>query len=310
MVVLAAAWRPDEPFVMRSKVGFWIVVGLLSACAGCDALKSKDPEGDKSSAPTAATSAPVASASASASSDVSPAVVELDIPGRSKVPSLDEWEGVKEVTVKGSSALNCETKLVREWLRVWCRGVNDSGGRPSTVRIEAGAQPGTTSYAVGGVTSLITPFVAGTHLTAVFSWTDKSHRLVLDWPATAKMPGILGVFEGAKSPLDRLTGASEHLDWVCACERQNPLFRTPNPDLDCKEVSVNEDCAYTYRAQCLNYQKCSIGEPAMMPKCRPGHVRVGVGSCAKSCTKDSECSDGLKCVPSAFDETQRVCASA
>ena len=67
----------------------------------------------------------------------------------------------KEVTVKGSSALNCETKIVREYLRVSCRGKNDSGGTPTAVKVTRGGRGEVFTFASPGVTSLIVPFVSG-----------------------------------------------------------------------------------------------------------------------------------------------------
>src|SRR5438094_905269 len=47
-----------------------------------------------------------------------PAVIP---PPGSTPPTVAEWNAVtKEVTIKGSSALGCETKMLREWLRVSC----------------------------------------------------------------------------------------------------------------------------------------------------------------------------------------------
>jgi hypothetical protein len=224
------------------------------------------------------------------------------------VPSLEEWNAVGEVTVKGSSALSCETKMVREWFRVSCRGKNDSGGTPTTVKVTKGGGAGTYAYAVGGVTSLVTPYIDGTDLEAVFSWTDKSHKLVLSWPKGASKPPIHGVFEGAKSPLDQPTsGDSKHRDYVCKCERENPLWGMAQPDVDCSQLDINEDCARTYANECLLYQKCAIGEPGVMPSCLPGHEQIWVNKCAKKCASDADCSGEALCIPSPFNEAQRVC---
>ena len=47
--------------------------------------------------------------------------------GRSWLPTEDEWRSQKECTVKGSTAAGCETRLVREWLRLRCSPVDDQG---------------------------------------------------------------------------------------------------------------------------------------------------------------------------------------
>lgn len=122
--------------------------------------------------------------------------------GRSKPPTLNEWASMtREVTVKGSSALGCETKIVREWLRVSCRGKNDTGGTPTKLRVVKGGRDEAMIFASAGVTSLVVPFVEGTDLAVAFSWTDKSHPLTIRWPRGAPQPPVVGVFEGAASPL-------------------------------------------------------------------------------------------------------------
>jgi hypothetical protein len=172
----------------------------------------------------------------------------------------------------------------------------------------SGGAPGTHSSTVGGVASLVTPFESGTHVEALFLWTDKSHKLVLDWPAGAPRPAILGAFEGAKSPLDASgAGASRFRDAVCRCERQNPLMRIPLPELACDEVVVNEDCARSYAGDCLSYQKCAIGEPGVMPKCLPGHKHISVNTCAKPCSGAGDCAAEEQCAPSPFNSAQKVC---
>jgi hypothetical protein len=116
---------------------------------------------------------------------------------RSKLPTLDEWNAVGEVTVSGASALGCEAKMVREWLRVSCRGASGSGGKPSSARLTQGGRTDTYTYAGYGVASLVTPFVAGVHLEAEYGWTDMTRSLVVDWPAGAPKPSVVGAFAGA-----------------------------------------------------------------------------------------------------------------
>jgi hypothetical protein len=98
--------------------------------------------------------------------------------------------------VKGSSALNCETKMVREWLRVSCRGKNDTGGKPTAVTLTRGGGKGDTfTFASKDVASLVCPFVDGVHFEAEFKWTDKKKKLVVKWPHGAPKPPAMGVFQ-------------------------------------------------------------------------------------------------------------------
>ncbi len=286
-------------------------VAIVLAATGCD---------QKSAPEKAAADTDVTKAAASGSSKVaappptaSAAVQTIDIEGRSRIPTLEEWRAVKEVTVKGSSGLNCETKMVREWFRVLCRGKNDTGGKPTALRVMAGGGPGTYHYVSGGVVSLVTPFVEGTQLKAVFSWTDKSHELALSWPPGAPMPTIIGAFEGAKSPLDPPSKATagKSLDYACKCSkafwsRNVPPHLAEEDVFDCAEVQVNADCLFSYPSDCISYAKCALGEPALMPNCRPGHVRVLTNQCKKPCATNEECDGGATCKV-AYDGKTKAC---
>ena len=97
--------------------------------------------------------------------------------------------------MRGSSALGCETKMVRTWLRISCRGKNDSGGTPTSVNITKGGGDGKTfKFAAGGVTSLVLPFVEGVDVKAQFGWSNKSAELHVFWPRGAPEPPPKGIF--------------------------------------------------------------------------------------------------------------------
>lgn len=150
---------------------------------GC--LVTTEPSPSVSGIPTVAT-APTVSTSASSE------------PGaRSPVPSSDEWGSVtREVTVSGSTKLNCETKQVREWIRVSCRDKNDTGGEPTAVSVTKGGGRGDDfTFASGGVVSLTYRFFEGQDLEAQFDWTDKSRVLVVKWPRGTPEPAAKGVFQ-------------------------------------------------------------------------------------------------------------------
>jgi hypothetical protein len=212
---------------------------------------------------------------------------------------------VREITVKGSSALRCETKLVREWLRVRCRGKNDSGGIPSSIVVSKGAIKGqTVARAASGASTLLTPYVAGTHLAAVFSWTDKSHEFVVDWPSGGPKPAILGVFKGAASPLDQIATQIVPPDvraYACKCGRQFIDRLSPGGDAEqipCAEIlgDVNVDCALTYPDDCESFTNCGMGAPGRIPTCRNGYVLAVANQCYRRCKSDADCNKGEGCV--------------
>ena len=176
------------------------------------------------------------------------------------MPSNAEWGTAKEITVKGSSALGCETKIIREWFRVSCHGKNDSGGTPTDVTITKGGGRGDTFvFATGDVSSLVFPWVDGTSLEAVFSWTDKSHKLVVEWPHGSPEPTIKGVFEGASSPLDH---KEQPGDGVCDCDFKLNGTTFCEPSMWGDHAAA---CETKYSGNCKNMLRCAAGDPSTPP---------------------------------------------
>lgn len=116
---------------------------------------------------------------------------------RSKVPTIAEWNAVpREITVNRSTPLNCETKMVREWLRVSCREKNNTGGKPTNATVVAGCSSETYLYSKPDlkIASVVTPVLKGKHCEVRFDWTNRSQTLVVDWVGNGPRPTIK--FEG------------------------------------------------------------------------------------------------------------------
>jgi hypothetical protein len=273
----------------------WVWLGLATLLSsGCDAVnkssdeakaeaadedddepkKKKSKKSKKDDAEPAATG--TAEATAAAKVDAPPAVSGAPpaspmpiLPGRSAVPTLEEWNAVtKEVNVKGSSALQCETKMLREWLRVSCRGKNDTGGTPVSVITEKGGF-GAYLFASGGVTSVVLPFVEGIDATFRFAWTDKSHPLHLTWPRRSPMPNILGEFEGARSPLN---GAGLDVESCKRCTKE--LAHMGMGAGVCDMMGNNKFCIAQFGGSCEALYRCSIGTPAYTVTCPAGTIQT------------------------------------
>ena len=230
------------------------------------------------------------SARAPASNPPSPAAAAATPlpPGRTPVPSIAEYTAAREVTVKGSSALHCETKMVREWLRLTCRGKNDTGGTPTTVAVYRGGRGETIAFAAGGVTSLITPVLEGTDFDAKFSWTDKSHPLVIKWPRGTPRPIVVGEFLGAASPLDGTAPSAA----LCECHKKITHAT------DCSEAPMAQpDCEHTYSNRCDKLLACARGEPGGWATCPGGKRNASVtGWCATLCGPGKPaCAAGTEC---------------
>ncbi|MCL2824556.1 MAG: hypothetical protein FWD57_11240 [Polyangiaceae bacterium] len=104
---------------------------------------------------------------------------------RSPVPAPSEYDARGEVTVRHSSSLRCETKKVREWLRVRCP-YTVTGGGGGEVRVVRSTHTGeirTKSYS--SPMEAIIPVLPGSshNLTFMGDWGRRTLRV--DWPVSA-----------------------------------------------------------------------------------------------------------------------------
>jgi hypothetical protein len=188
-------------------VSVWSVAFSLFASACCfggggsssssgPAVKA-EPTAAAATAKATQTTAPAATPPAATTAAADPYARGPDglpavIPStRSKVPTTAEWDAVpKEINVARSTPLNCETKMEREWLRVSCRGKNNTGGTPTGVTKGGGCAGDTFVFTGNGVTSLVTPVLAGHVCETDFTWSDKTQKLVVSWPNGVSRPTI------------------------------------------------------------------------------------------------------------------------
>lgn len=185
--------------------GIALVCVFVSACGGGDgdgAAKTGAPAA--SAAPAAKTAAAPAATPAeppAAPKGDTPPAATGDAPapaaagGHSAVPTVAEWQAVTgEVTVLGSSALDCETKGLREWIRVSCRGDDKKRGTPTAVTVANAKSAETFTFASGGVSSLVYRFEEGIKVEATFRWERLTKRFVAEWPPGAPKPTAYGRF--------------------------------------------------------------------------------------------------------------------
>lgn len=194
-------------FTLSRAVLVALLASSAAACGGGDdkgSAKSAKPASSPAPAKTTAPAATTKPADAPPpKGDTPPPPVEAPAEkgtppaaGHSDVPTVAEWQAVTgEVTVRGSSALGCETKGLREWVRISCRGDDPGRGSPLNVTVENAKGAETFKFASGGVSSLVYRFEEGTKIEATFSWTNGSHQFVAEWPPGAPKPTAYGVFE-------------------------------------------------------------------------------------------------------------------
>lgn len=117
--------------------------------------------------------------------------------GRSWAPTDDEWRREKECTVKGSTAAGCETKLVREWLRVRCLPQDDQDDVEG-IEVLAGGHGDARAFRHEG-SVLIIPVVEGDSAKARFKWRQTERELTLELPKG----GTRTMAFSEKAPRDR-----------------------------------------------------------------------------------------------------------
>jgi hypothetical protein len=108
-------------------------------------------------------------------------------------PALKDWAAAKEVGVKGSSALGCETRMSGDWFRMVCRSNSNTGKATSGAAVPAlDAKDG---YVVSGsgATVVVARFVKGSEIAVDLGWEKTFGRMTILWPKDmGRTPALLG----------------------------------------------------------------------------------------------------------------------
>jgi hypothetical protein len=106
--------------------------------------------------------------------------------GRSTTPTLGEWSSVGEVTVRNSSSLGCETKMVREWLRVTCRTLLKDNAPTGVQVIRPSGDREYFIFNSADIASLVMPVRSGVDAEVRYTWRKWGTRtLRVTWPLGA-----------------------------------------------------------------------------------------------------------------------------
>jgi len=165
-----------------------LMLGALLAC--------KKEEAQKEPAQTAAAPTPPPAVSTAAppeplATEEPPSQGAIPTEGNSKPPTVAEWNGVGEITVRHSTPLGCETKLVREWLRVSCRMNEHSKYTIVGVKLTDGKDSGgIPPFVKKGVASIVTRVKKGMSAEYTFDWGSFTRKLTVAWPNGAPRPTI------------------------------------------------------------------------------------------------------------------------
>lgn len=151
---------------------------------------------------TSATTTPAPSASAASSAAPSASATAFT---KSPEPELEEWGKAREIKVPGSGKNGCETKMVREWLRVMCVNRIPELGAPQSIEVTKGRGPkerskGENLHNVSDITTLVVPIPPGADIAASFNWERDSHELTISWPAGEPESARTIAFDNGATP--------------------------------------------------------------------------------------------------------------
>ena len=195
---------------------------------------------------------------------------------RSPVPLPDVFRRAAEVIVTGSSDAGCETKQVREWLRIQCPRTDTTMPRDLQITRDDGHEA--MALVMPDEMSLLVPVIEGRELSATFSWNDKLRVLSVVWPRGEKAP-TMAFDKPVKNPhattleVDPFTPAprvfrSEVERTICACWQH--VFE-PGAARDvtrkgptCRGAygAADGDCVTRYATSCPELLGCIRRDPA------------------------------------------------
>jgi hypothetical protein len=209
-------------------------------------------------------------------------------PGRSRAPGPKGWEGLREVTVRGSTAAKCETHMVREWLRVVCRKKAATDPKPLGIKLVEGGHGEAFATAGDEVTALLVPLLEGDRFAADFTWSDRTQRLAIQWKKGAQFPEM--IFQKPSSDAPSATPPPLDPEPFCGC------MKAREPQLACAGavLTPSADCARTHGKACDKLLACMEGDPDALPTCPADQANAGaMGRCYPLCSDDRPCAAGI-----------------
>ncbi len=235
-------------------------------------------------------------------------------PGLTFVPTDREWDAIREVVVKGSTAAGCTTQLAGTWLRVQCRRAKPSDRFDGLV-VGTGATPATMAMHSRDALALVTPLTPGTPLTARFFRKAGPLDLEITWRADdGGEPQFSGVFVKAEdaSPPRPVAAAVTALceiyaektgEHVCA-DAGNPKDYD-SESTGCEPGCVNlwgdpklvDACTKTYPNAFPDRLACLQNDPLFAPACPDAQVHAfASNACFALCAEHLPCATGV-CTP-------------
>ncbi|MCA9645763.1 MAG: hypothetical protein H6718_30580 [Polyangiaceae bacterium] len=175
--------------------GFWGLGALALVLVALLACKQNDEQAPTPAAaqpelpanpaePTPAAAAPEEAPVAAPAAAQPQSRTGIPTEGTSKPPTIAEWNAVGEITVRHSTPLGCETKLIREWLRVSCRTLGNGSNQVLSAALTEGRNAGgIPAFVKKGVASIVMQVRKNGYAVWTFNWSEwGSRKLTVSWP--------------------------------------------------------------------------------------------------------------------------------
>jgi hypothetical protein len=222
-------------------------------------------------------------AAALATAIAAPPPAQIVASERSPIPVPEVWKQAPEVVVTGSSAATCETKQVREWLRVMCTRTETDWPSKITVQQDDGHEA--LVLAMPQEVSALIPVVEGRQFTATISWTASTRVLHVGWPTGGKP--VMTIDKAIAIPGAKRPGEDEGLELVGLELRMDFASPTERAICDCWNT--------TYGGQRYKPYDPDNHKQAEVFSCH-GAYGVADSACAAAYPAPARCGELLACV--------------
>ena len=178
---------PPQYTAPRTAMAFVAFTASIAAF-GCNRVPDSGAEKDTARASAAATAAGARPTSA-------------PVAGHSTPPKTGEWAAAGEVTVRNSTSLKCETKMVREWLRVSCKSPSSDNAVTGLLVVRPTGDHEYFVFQAANLASAVLPVREGTSALVRFTWEKWGTReLTVSLPRGAPSAAMTFDRGGEASP--------------------------------------------------------------------------------------------------------------
>lgn len=186
----------------------------------------------------------------------------------SPMPVPSQWNAVGEIVVAGSTAARCETKRLREWMRILClpREYGDVSSAPLEVKLVRNQARQALALVMPTSTALTLALAPGDELEAELTWKHAVRRFTVRWAAEDQAPkAAFAVVREDKEPprqYGRRDFDSDAARTTCKC--WDEVY--PSQGAACPGIYGRaEPGCMIYSGDCPRLVACALLDPASPP---------------------------------------------